>query len=421
MWDPPGLLLPFSIRSKIILQNLNRIKYEWDDELKEADVREWREWYKEAEKLDEVRIPRALLCEKKPIRETALHVFCDANKDAYGACAYLRRAFTDDTVECSLIAGKGRVSPLKSQSICRLELMGALIAVRLTETLVKEMMTKIEKIPFWSDSTTVLHWIRQTSSTYKAFVGNRVSEIHTIMSNLESTLGAGAVSWRYVPTDSNPADDITRGLSPTELGTGFRYNDGPKFLYESAELWPELKVKAPCEEDDVSEKKKGRWAGGSQENEVLLGWKKYSSLTKLRRVTAYVMRFANNARVKKEARLLGALTSNELRAAQDYLIKRAQVESLGEEIQCLEMGQEIHKRSRIKSLDPRMEDGFLVVGGRLQRAQCLPYKTRDPKTIDSLHELAQLIVDEMYRTYHHPPTEHLHNQIRQEYWIIHGR
>ena len=75
VWDPRGLLLPFSIRSKIILQNLNRIKYGWDDELNEADLREWREWRNEAEKLNEVRIPRALLCEKKTFRETALHVF----------------------------------------------------------------------------------------------------------------------------------------------------------------------------------------------------------------------------------------------------------------------------------------------------------------------------------------------------------
>ena len=170
----------------------------------------------EVEKLEEVRIPRTFFQEQKPIRETALHVFCDASQDAYGACTYLRRAFTDDTVECSLIAGKGRVSPLKLLSICWLELMGALVAVRLAETLVKEMTAKIEKIIFWSDSTTVLHWIRQISSTYKAFVGNRVSEIHTIMSNLETSLGAGTVSWRYVPTEANPADDISRGLGPTD-------------------------------------------------------------------------------------------------------------------------------------------------------------------------------------------------------------
>ena len=80
--------------------------------MKEVDVQEWREWHREAETLDEVRIPRTLFQEQKPIRETALHVFCDASQDPYGACTYLRRAFTDDTVECSLIAGKGRVSPL---------------------------------------------------------------------------------------------------------------------------------------------------------------------------------------------------------------------------------------------------------------------------------------------------------------------
>ena len=121
--------------------------------------------------------------------------------------------------------------------------------------------------------------------------------------------------WRYVSTEANPADDISRGLGPTDLCKCFGYNSGPKFLYESAELWPENKVEAPSEKDEVSEKKKGRWAGASQENKVLLGWKKYSSLTKLRRVTAYVVRLANNARIKKEARLLGALTSSELRAA----------------------------------------------------------------------------------------------------------
>ena len=194
VWDPRGLLLPFSIRSKIILQNLNRMKYGWDDELKEAHLREWREWRKEAEKLDEVRIPRALLQGQKPIQETTLHVFCDASQDSYGACAYLSRVFTDDTVESSLIAGKGRVAPLKSRSVYRLGLVGALVAVRLTETLIEETVTKIEKITFWSYSTTVLHWIRQTSSTYKAFVGNWVSEIHTIMSNLEAAVGAGTVS-----------------------------------------------------------------------------------------------------------------------------------------------------------------------------------------------------------------------------------
>ena len=124
----------------------------------------------EAEELDEVKIPRALLNCDKVIRKTTLHVFCDASQNAYDACAYLRRELEDETVECRLVARKGRATPLKAQSICRLELIGALIVVHLYETL--EMMTKIEKVVFWCNSTTVLQWIHQTSSNYKAFVGN---------------------------------------------------------------------------------------------------------------------------------------------------------------------------------------------------------------------------------------------------------
>ena len=60
VWDPRERLLPFSIRSKIILQNLNRLKYGWDDELKEADLRGWRKWFKESELLETVQIPQAL-------------------------------------------------------------------------------------------------------------------------------------------------------------------------------------------------------------------------------------------------------------------------------------------------------------------------------------------------------------------------
>ena len=88
------------------------------------------------------------------------------------------------------------------------------------------------------------------------------------------------------------------------------------------------------------------------------------------------MRFTHNTRVREQERLTGPLSSMELRAAPNYLMRRAQVESFGEEIECLKRGQEIHKQSRMKSLN---------------------------------------------RTYHHPPTEHLLNLIRQEYWITHGR
>lgn len=119
--------------------------------MKEPDLREWSEWHKEAKELGEVEISRVLLSQNTAIQETTLHVFCDASQQVYGACAYLRREFEDGMVESRLVVRKGQVEPLKAQSICRLELIGVLVAMCLAETLVSEIMTKIQKITFWSD------------------------------------------------------------------------------------------------------------------------------------------------------------------------------------------------------------------------------------------------------------------------------
>ena len=136
------------------------------------------------------------------------------------------------------------------------------------------------------------------------------------MSNLETALGAGAVSWRYVSTGDNPADDITRRLHPVELNVNNRYSGGPEFFYKSAELTKE----------DKRERKRLRWVGVSRESEPVMGWKRYPFVAKLRRVLAYVMLFVNNTRVKKEVRQSGSLTATELRAAQSHPVKRALVE-----------------------------------------------------------------------------------------------
>ena len=45
--------------------------------MKDADLREWREWFKDSELLETVQIPRALFSQNEPFRETNLHVFCD--------------------------------------------------------------------------------------------------------------------------------------------------------------------------------------------------------------------------------------------------------------------------------------------------------------------------------------------------------
>jgi len=60
----------------------------------------------------------------------------------------------------------------------------------------------------WTDSSIVLTWIQGPPNKWKAFVGNRVAAIQ------EETASA---TWRHMPTQSNPADLISRGVEPTML------------------------------------------------------------------------------------------------------------------------------------------------------------------------------------------------------------
>ena len=74
-----------------------------------------------------------------------------------------------------------------------------LLASRLTES-VKEAMDEVKNIDsttYWSDSTVVLSWIRNSNKEYKQFVENRLQEIRKLSpSELR----------KYVPTKQNPVD-----------------------------------------------------------------------------------------------------------------------------------------------------------------------------------------------------------------------
>ena len=181
--------------------------------------------FEDIEKLKGVKFPR---CLKASITSgpSQLLVFADASISAYGAVAYLLWP-TPDAPEVCLISAKARVAPLRQSTIPRLELMAALMASRLAKTIYEEFKEKPKSVELWSDSKVVLHWLRSDSSLMKAFVGVHVAEIQSTW-NKEH--------WRYVPTDLNPADDLSRGLHTEELDG--RWIKDPAFLKKPKEEWP---------------------------------------------------------------------------------------------------------------------------------------------------------------------------------------
>lgn len=134
------------------------------------------------------------------IRE--VHIFCDASERAYECVGYLRTEDAHGQVEVAFITARSQVAPKKQLLVPRLELCAALTGAQLVHLLQRELTVNIARVILWTDSTTVLTWIRSDSYRFKVFVGTRVTEIQELTNGTD---------WRYVDSLKNPADYITRG------------------------------------------------------------------------------------------------------------------------------------------------------------------------------------------------------------------
>ena len=127
--DPLQLLSPFTVRAKIIMQEMWTAGVGWDEPLPDDLSAKWKAWSGELTNLSSFQVPR---CLRRPNpKDTQLHVFSDASRGAYSAVAYLLCKYEGSDPTCRLIASKNRVSPVKAVTIPRLELMGGVLSARL--------------------------------------------------------------------------------------------------------------------------------------------------------------------------------------------------------------------------------------------------------------------------------------------------
>ena len=132
-----------------------------------------------------------------------LHHFSDASNKGYGQCSYLRLTYDQYKIHCSFVIGKSRVTPLKTVTIPRLELSAAVISVRVSTQLGKELrLENVEEI-FWTDSKVILGYISNESQRFHVHVANCVQEIHDKSSPKQR---------KYVETKLNPADEGLRSV-----------------------------------------------------------------------------------------------------------------------------------------------------------------------------------------------------------------
>ncbi|XP_068144127.1 uncharacterized protein [Drosophila tropicalis] len=408
IFDPLGLLGFFTVRAKIILQNIWRAGTDWDESLQEEDQADWKTWVKLLPKINEVRISRCMpkVC---CARRVQLHTFVDASINAYAALVYLR-AEVDGIVHCSLVASKTRVAPLKPVSIPRMELMAAVLGLRLTKFIEPELSVTVCQRIFWTDSKDVLCWIRSDARKYNQFVALRVGEI------LEDS---DVLSWRWVPTQHNVADDGTKWTKMPDMTGNSRWFVGPRFLYEQETQWPSME-QSPSKTSESILHHEEKVKGNSSLACITPDPERFGTLEKLRAVQKRVLNFLQGI-CKRPCgeKLMNILAINRDVETDAVFIRACQEEEFPEEIRCLNQGHGItNRKSKLFKCTPYLDElGVLRIKGRIDRIEGVDMDTKRPIILPQKHRVTFLIVEYYHRKNYHLHNEIVVNEVRQRYWI----
>ncbi|XP_064106705.1 uncharacterized protein LOC135215687 isoform X1 [Macrobrachium nipponense] len=418
IFDPLGMISPFILTGKKVLQTLCKQDLGWDDPIPETVITEWENWLSQLPKLKDIKVERCYKPANMNVIDYELHHFSDASEKGYGQCSYLRMTDANGQVHTRLVMAKSRVSPLKTFTIPRLELTAALASVKVSYFLKKELKVNISKEVFWVDSTIVLGYIANQCKQFKVFVANRVAQIrnHTLPEQ-----------WRYFSSSDNPADLCSRGMSVHDLTSNYMWWHGPEFLKHDNADNETLCSFGVADEDP--ELKKVSLAINTDDNNyatILTRLDYFSDWTRARRSLALCNRFIDKLKQKSLYTEYVHVSVEELIKAEITIIKLVQREAFQYEYQLLSISNNkfdkcLRKSSNLYKLDPFIgSDGLIRVGGRLHRSN-FDVHVKYPVILPKNSHITELIIYHYHNKVHHQGRNLTFNEIRSSgYWIISG-
>jgi len=412
IYDPHGLISPFTIRAKVIIQEIWKQKnLGWDDCLSPDLCRVWENWLEQVFEVPDIHIPRWSKFEPKC--HAQLHTFCDASEEGMCCAVYLRVRKGQKT-DVTLLAAKARVSPLRAESISRLELCACVMGTRLLAAVKDVYPVNPDDVFFWTDSEVCLHWINTPAKSFKAYVAHRIGEIQTYTEPRQ---------WLHVPSAENSADIGTRPITAGELKVRSLWWGGPSFLRHPIAEWPRSPVIRDIETKElkttvflnVSALRETKFVDSFEKMHprFFSVGKIYNGLNACLKKWAYVIRairiFRGGRRTDQRT-----LHPGELDAARRHLIRQAQLEHFHQEIVLLSKNSSQGKlvtlanlpeagRSPILQFTPFLDEtGVLRSRSRLEKGKIYGYDKTYPIILNRHSEVARLLAEEAHFRHEHP-------------------
>ena len=333
-----------------------------------------------------------------------------------------------------MLQAKTKVAPIKPiLTIPKLELNGALLLAKLTTKVLKALKLNNVDQYMYTDSTDVLFWLSDHPSKWPMFIGNRCSQIHTLLPN---------ATWGHIRTHENPADCASRGIPVNQLLSFDLWWKGPScIINRKSNSSVNCNVHIASLQEDLS---LVECRSIKRQKDLKDIWElvdRYSNLYTLVRITAYILRFIEKILIRidsprlKKSRLfvnswfkiihpptllvvgISVAEKNRAKNTWIYLLQR---KFFKVEIDLIEKGKPLFKSSSLLKLDPILIDGLLRVGGRLYNSN-LNYDQKHPYILRYQCRFNDLLINSIHIATLHGGIKLTLTTLRQEYWMINGR
>ena len=427
VFDPLGFVVPFILNAKQILQDLCRIKLGWDDEIPPEYHSSWEKWLADVPKLLSFSICRSALPEAfGPVVSSQLHHFSDASETAYGSVSYLRLVNEEGRVHCSFLFAKSRLAPLKSVSIPRLELSVATLSVHHDKMLKRESeMSFSDSSVFWTDSMSVLRYVKNESKRFHTFVANRITTIRD---------GSTPDQWYHVEGAMNPGDHTSRGLSADAFLNCTEWLLGPEFLWKCELKWPKLtdsSLTIPTGDPEVKVHATSLATSSNPSISTLSDlFQRISSWYRFKKVVAWILRYRSHLLMASKSRQSVQLKSpvkkpslisvEEMDRAEKAILQNVQQTAFPAEVHQLtgpSGSKYVRRSSPLFKLDPVLRNGLLCVGGRLSCAR-ISLDAKHQIILPKNNHVSSLIINHYHTLSGHSGRQHVLSLLRQKYWVI---